>query len=52
MATTKCFDCKKEISQSANKCPHCGSTVPNYSTLIAGVIALGVTAFILKGCFF
>ena len=28
MATTKCFDCKKEISQSANKCPHCGSTVP------------------------
>jgi RNA polymerase subunit RPABC4/transcription elongation factor Spt4 len=52
MATTKCLDCKKEISTSATKCPHCGSTVPNQLTAISILIAFGVTIYILIYLFY
>ena len=48
MATTKCLDCKKEVSKTADKCPHCGSTVPNMFTAIAVLIAFGFAAYVLS----
>jgi RNA polymerase subunit RPABC4/transcription elongation factor Spt4 len=52
MATTKCLDCKKEVSTTADKCPHCGSNVPSYTKGILMLVSFGLALYLLKGCFF
>lgn len=44
MAMTKCKECGKEISTSANSCPHCGVKNPGASAkdYIVGTVALVV----------
>jgi len=45
MAMTTCSDCKKEISDSAKTCPHCGAAQTSVSravTVAALVIAAGL----------
>lgn len=50
MALKPCRECKKDISTSANKCPHCGSPVPSSSatirTLLGGVLAIAVAGYV------
>ncbi|MCH1612385.1 MAG: hypothetical protein L7S72_03735 [Flavobacteriales bacterium] len=48
MATTKCLDCKKEVSKSADTCPHCGANVPNIISAISALIAFGFAAYVLS----
>ena len=31
MALTKCRECEKEVSTTAEKCPHCGAILPGES---------------------
>lgn len=50
MALIKCKECKKEVSEFANKCPHCGVNNPDPKGCLKGVL---VIAFILGlGWFF
>ena len=35
----KCLECKKEVSEDADKCPHCGSTAPTTTAKITGFIS-------------
>ena len=41
MALIKCRECGKDISETAEKCPHCGATVLN---------GLQATGELLEGC--
>lgn len=43
MAMTKCKECKKEVSTTAKKCPHCGTSNPGVT---AKEMAIG-TAFVV-----
>lgn len=53
MALGKCKECKKEVSTSANKCPHCGVKNPSVSikdtTIGLGVFLL-IIIFAVKFC--
>ena len=34
MALTKCKECGKDVSSTANRCPHCGTSAPGFSLLV------------------
>jgi|FLOH01.1.fsa_nt_gi hypothetical protein len=46
MPITNCLDCKKEVSTSAVKCPHCGavtregSKASNFAFIVTGMVIL------------
>lgn len=59
MPMTKCRECGKDISSTADNCPHCGAQMPAVSSVgynvylilcLAGFIAAGygVYAFVFK----
>jgi len=50
MALMKCHECRKEVSDQAKLCPHCGAKVkkPSLVTAIAGVAALVAVACVLE----
>jgi len=52
MALTTCRECKKEVSTSANTCPHCGVKNPGTKTkdTAVGVIGLVVLVGIVYSC--
>ncbi|MCX9105894.1 DUF4875 domain-containing protein [Aeromonas veronii] len=52
MALVKCKECKKEVSNSAKVCPHCGIKNPAVTAkdYILGVIGLIVIVFVIKSC--
>ena len=39
MALVRCIECKKEISSSAEECPHCGKSNPTQSIFKRAVFA-------------
>lgn len=45
MALTSCFECKKEISDRAKQCPHCG--VPISKIPISDVIWGSIIMFVI-----
>jgi RNA polymerase subunit RPABC4/transcription elongation factor Spt4 len=47
-----CLECKKKISSTAAKCPHCGSDVPNNYTAWGMVVILGVFIYLFVWPFF
>lgn len=51
MSIVKCKECGKEISELANKCPHCGRENPNLSIETIGIIYL-VSILIVGYVFF
>ena len=66
MALIKCRECKKDVSDKAAACPHCGRPVPQEMSLlnplgkdkpqsgVVGCIVFGVVVivlfFVLKNC--
>jgi predicted amidophosphoribosyltransferase len=48
--TNECLDCKKQVSSIANKCPHCGTTVPNNLSAFSLVLGLVLMLFLLNKC--
>jgi len=44
MALIKCKECKKDVSEFANKCPHCGTKNPDPKGLIKGIFGLAIIA--------
>ncbi len=52
MALVKCKECKKEVSNSAKVCPHCGIKNPavTIKDYILGTIGLIVIFFVIKSC--
>jgi predicted amidophosphoribosyltransferase len=46
-----CLECKKKISSTTNKCPHCGSDVPNNFTAWVMVVSLVFLYIYLFGLF-
>ena len=42
-----CKECKKKVSSTATKCPHCGSGVPNNLTAWATIIGWGVAIYFI-----
>ena len=50
MKTVKCNDCKKQVSLTADTCPHCGSYSPtkvtDYSLMIGFFLILGFVVYI------
>ncbi|MGV2844216.1 hypothetical protein ACE1OG_10125 [Aeromonas hydrophila] len=52
MALVKCKECKKEVSNSAKVCPHCGIKNPAVTVkdYILGTIGLIVIFFVIKSC--
>ena len=49
MALITCHECKKEISDSAKSCPHCGAKPKASTSLFTLVAAAVVLAFIAQG---
>lgn len=49
MALIKCKECKKEVSEFANKCPHCGIKNPDPKDWLKGILGL---AFIVGVAWF
>lgn len=51
MALIKCKECKKEVSEFANKCPHCGIKNPDpkewHKVILGLVFIVGVAWFFL-----
>ena len=42
MSLTQCKECKKEVSPSAEKCPHCGEKNPAIKTPILGLLIMAI----------
>jgi hypothetical protein len=53
MALIKCNECSSAVSDSAEKCPHCGAKVPKrtsrFAIAIAGLFAIGIAMSIFRG---
>lgn len=47
MALVKCKECGKEVSETANTCPHCGAKNPGITPAKVGKGCLGVFVFAL-----
>lgn len=48
MALIKCTECGKEVSSTANKCPHCGTWAPSgKGKAVIGVVVVCVILFAL-----
>ena len=65
MALIKCYECGKEISDTADKCPHCGAPKPNavgnavgialgcisaIPNLIGVAVSIGIIILLVKSC--
>lgn len=53
MAMTKCKECKKDISDSADTCPHCGIKNPNITAgikIVSSIMAIIVIIFFFSKC--
>ncbi len=47
----KCKDCGKEISKSADRCPHCGAKPPGCGSFICLlIVALAISIFFITSC--
>lgn len=42
MALVECRECRKQVSDSAKTCPHCGAKVPHRSVIGLLIIGLGI----------
>jgi hypothetical protein len=53
MAMVRCRECAKDVSTTADKCPHCGSPVPHRAAtgraVIGGLFALGFLGWLFGG---
>jgi len=45
MALIKCSECDKDVSSTAQKCPHCGAAVKSTYNTVIGLIYLAVLIF-------
>lgn len=45
MALVKCGECKAQISNTANKCPHCGAPQNVLSNAIFGLFMAGLVIY-------